>query len=69
LLWWIGLGELSFGAAGITTTEEELQMKSYLIAIFVSFFTLMTLSGCETMEGFGRDVEKVGSEIEDEADK
>lgn len=44
-------------------------MKSCLIALFVSFFTLMTLSGCETMEGFGRDVEKVGSEIEDEADK
>jgi predicted small secreted protein len=66
---WIGLGELRFGAAGITTTEEELQMKSYLIAIFISFFTLMTMSGCETMEGFGRDVEKVGSEIEDEADK
>lgn len=57
------------GAAGITTTEEELQMKSCLIAVFVSFFTLMTLTGCETMEGFGRDVEKVGSEIEDEADK
>jgi predicted small secreted protein len=66
---WIGPGEFGFGAAGITTTEEEQQMKSYLIAISISFFTIMTLSGCETMEGFGRDVEKVGSEIEDKADK
>lgn len=44
-------------------------MKSCLIGVFVSFFTLMTLTGCETMEGFGRDVEKVGSEIEEEADR
>ncbi len=29
---------------------------------------LFLLSGCETMEGFGRDVEKVGDEIEDEAE-
>lgn len=57
------------GSAGITTTEEDLQMKRFVIGIFVSLFTLFTLSGCETMEGFGRDVEKVGSEIEDKADK
>lgn len=44
-------------------------MKRFVIGIFVSLFTLFTLSGCETMEGFGRDVEKVGSEIEDKADK
>ena len=30
---------------------------------------LFFLAGCETMEGFGRDVEKVGGEIEEEADK
>ncbi len=44
-------------------------MKSYFVAMMISFFSLMMLSGCETMEGFGRDVEKVGSEIEDEADR
>lgn len=33
------------------------------------FTVLFFLAGCETMEGFGRDVEKVGGEIEEEADR
>jgi len=44
-------------------------MKSLIIGVFVSVFTLFTLSGCNTMEGFGKDVEKVGSEIEEKADR
>nr|WP_297460834.1 entericidin A/B family lipoprotein [uncultured Halomonas sp.] len=28
---------------------------------------LVSLAGCNTMEGFGEDVEKVGSEIEEAA--
>ena len=40
---------------------------SKLIAF--SIFGLFTLAGCETAEGFGRDLEKVGEQIEDEADR
>ena len=29
----------------------------------------MLLTACETMEGFGRDVEKAGDEIEESADE
>ncbi len=38
--------------------------RTILIAGFV-----FSMSGCETMEGFGRDVKKVGGEIEEEADR
>ena len=30
---------------------------------------LLVLSGCNTMEGFGKDLQKVGNEIEEAADK
>lgn len=44
-------------------------MKNYLakIALIVSFGFVLT--ACETMEGFGRDVEKTGEKIEDSADR
>lgn len=33
------------------------------------FMAVFTLSACETMKGFGRDLKKVGGEIEEEADR
>jgi predicted small secreted protein len=30
---------------------------------------MFTLTACQTMQGFGRDVEKVGSKIEEKAKK
>jgi predicted small secreted protein len=30
---------------------------------------LLVLSGCNTMEGFGKDLQQVGGEIEESADK
>lgn len=30
---------------------------------------LVTLAGCNTMQGFGKDIEKVGSEIEEAANR
>lgn len=39
--------------------------KSLIGLLTILFF----LAGCETMEGLGRDVEKVGGEIEEEADR
>ena len=40
-------------------------MKTILIMVTALF----TLAACQTMEGFGRDVEKVGSKIEEKAKK
>ena len=40
-------------------------MKAFLIMLAAVF----ALAACQTMEGFGRDVEKVGSKIEDKAKK
>ncbi|WP_136066305.1 entericidin A/B family lipoprotein [Modicisalibacter radicis] len=33
----------------------------------VALLLLIALAGCNTMEGLGKDVEKVGSEIEEAA--
>jgi len=38
-------------------------MKTLLIMLAA----LLTLSACNTMEGFGKDVEKLGSKIEEKA--
>ena len=37
--------------------------------IFCLVLMTMLLSACNTMEGFGRDVEKVGNKIENAAKK
>ena len=40
-------------------------MKTLLIMVAA----LLALSACNTMQGFGKDVEKVGSKIEEKAKK
>ena len=40
-------------------------LNNLILVLLISF----TIIGCETMEGFGRDLQKVGSGIEEEADK
>lgn len=40
-------------------------MKAFLVMLAAMF----TLTACQTMQGFGRDVEKVGSKIEEKAKK
>ncbi len=42
-------------------------IKFFRIMLLASF--AFSMSACETMEGFGRDVQKVGGEIEEEADR
>ena len=42
-------------------------MKRFLALIAVSMFSIGMLSGCNTMEGAGKDVQKAGEAIEDEA--
>ena len=38
-------------------------------ALLMVAMIMVGLSGCETMEGFGRDLEKLGDTIEDAANK
>jgi predicted small secreted protein len=44
-------------------------MNRILALILMSVIGAFSLAGCETMEGFGRDVEKTGEKIEDKADR
>jgi entericidin A len=42
-------------------------MKPFLMLTLV--LMILGVTGCETMQGFGKDLQKVGSEIEKKADK
>lgn len=44
-------------------------MKNYFTKIILIASFGLVLTACETMEGFGRDVEKTGEKIEDSADR
>lgn len=44
-------------------------MKKSMRLLLVLLFTLIPLAGCQTMEGFGKDLQKVGKDIEEKADK
>ncbi len=37
--------------------------------LFIMLAAVFTLGACQTMEGFGRDLEKVGGKIEEKAKK
>jgi len=39
------------------------------LVIFVALLGVFSLSACNTMEGFGKDVSKVGDKIEKSAEK
>lgn len=42
-------------------------MKRYIYPALLSLASIAALSGCNTMAGFGEDVQKGGEAIEDEA--
>lgn len=42
-------------------------MKKLSLLVMAMFFVL-TLSGCETVKGFGKDIQKAGKALENEAD-
>lgn len=44
-------------------------MKQLVIAMFATLMTLGALTGCNTVGGFGEDVQKAGDKIEDAADR
>ena len=59
-----GLFVLSFIDVQVTIYGRDLNMKIIaLIALLAAF----SLSGCETMEGLGRDLQNLGDAIEEEA--
>lgn len=41
--------------------------KSVLIALTLSILGLLSFSGCNTMEGLGKDTERAGEKIQDNA--
>jgi entericidin A len=43
-------------------------MKRYLALLLLALFSATLLSGCNTIEGAGKDIEEAGEEIEDAAD-
>lgn len=44
-------------------------MKATMIFLMITFLSATALSGCNTVEGFGKDLKKVGGKIEEKADK
>ena len=47
-------------------TFKENTMKSMIVVLIAAAFTL---AGCNTMEGFGQDIQKAGSSIEKSGSK
>jgi predicted small secreted protein len=43
--------------------------KILVVASLLSFISLLGISGCSTMEGVGKDIQKGGEAIEDTAKK
>lgn len=44
-------------------------MKTRMTKLSLILFTLMTLGGCATIEGVGKDLEKAGEKIQEAADQ
>ena len=42
-------------------------MKRFVSLMLLVAFSLATLSACNTMEGLGKDVKKLGEKVEDKA--
>lgn len=44
-------------------------MKRYAAMMMLALFSVAVLSGCNTVKGFGKDVQKVGEKVEDASGK
>jgi predicted small secreted protein len=63
---------LSFGYSGVIYIsqlyiKERHKMKRIALLVIV-IFSLAVLSGCNTMQGLGKDIKEAGEAIEDAAD-
>jgi entericidin A len=47
---------------------KETFMKRNLSVLLLALMAAMVLSGCNTVEGAGKDIEKAGEEVQDAAD-
>jgi entericidin A len=44
-------------------------MKRFISLLLLATVSLVLLNGCNTMEGLGKDVEKLGQKIDDKASR
>ena len=44
-------------------------MKRYAVLMLLALFSIAALSGCNTVKGVGKDVQKVGEKVEDASGK
>ena len=44
-------------------------MKRFVALMLLSLFSVAVLSGCNTVKGFGKDVQKVGEKVEEASGK
>ncbi|MBU8975738.1 MULTISPECIES: entericidin A/B family lipoprotein [unclassified Lysobacter] len=44
-------------------------MKRFISLVLLATVSLVVLNGCNTMEGLGKDVEKLGQKIDDKASR
>jgi len=51
---------------GVMKTQS---LKLKITAVIALFVGMMTFSGCQTMKGAGKDIEKAGEGIQNSADK
>lgn len=60
--------QLELGAGSPPEKEGGQDMTRAMLLALVSAISVWAFTGCETMEGAGRDIESAGEEIEDAAD-
>jgi entericidin A len=51
------------------TRPKESVMKRTVALMLMALFSIAALSGCNTVNGFGKDVQKVGEKVEDASSK
>ena len=44
-------------------------MKRAMMLLLTAMFSMAVLSGCNTVKGFGKDVQKVGEKVEESSGK
>ena len=44
-------------------------MKRLMAVLMLALFSIAALSACSTMEGLGKDVQKLGDKVEDKASR
>jgi entericidin A len=52
---------------GVELNKQENPMKRVIALMLLSMFSVAVLSGCNTVAGAGKDVQKAGEKVEDAA--